>query len=52
MISALAGLMLSWHFSLPAGPAVVLSAAMLFFSPFLQGRAAEFYAAINLKGYL
>ncbi|KAA5922357.1 metal ABC transporter permease [Pantoea sp. Bo_2] len=37
MISALAGLMLSWHFSLPAGPAVVLSAAMLFFLSILAG---------------
>ncbi|WP_337008116.1 metal ABC transporter permease [Pantoea sp. AS142] len=37
MISALAGLMLSWHFSLPAGPAVVLSAAMLFFFSILAG---------------
>jgi zinc/manganese transport system permease protein len=37
MISSLAGLMLSWHFSLPAGPAVVLSAAMLFFFSILTG---------------
>ncbi len=31
VLSAFTGLVLSWHFSLPAGPAVVLSAAMLFF---------------------
>lgn len=37
MISSLAGLMFSWHFSLPAGPAVVLSAAMLFFLSILAG---------------
>lgn len=37
VISALAGLMFSWHFSLPAGPAVVLSAAMLFFVSILTG---------------
>lgn len=37
VLSAFAGLVLSWHFSLPAGPAVVLSAAMLFFLSILTG---------------
>lgn len=35
--AAITGLMLSWHFSLPAGPAVVLSAALLFFLSILAG---------------
>lgn len=35
--AALIGLMLSWRFSLPAGPAVVLSAALLFFLSILAG---------------
>jgi len=35
--AAIIGLMLSWHFSLPAGPAVVLSAALLFFLSILAG---------------
>lgn len=35
--AAVAGLMLSWRFSLPAGPAVVLSAALLFFLSILAG---------------
>jgi len=37
VLSAFTGLILSWHFSLPAGPAVVLSAAMLFFLSILTG---------------
>ncbi|MEZ3499764.1 metal ABC transporter permease [Pantoea sp. KPR_PJ] len=37
ILAAVAGLMLSWHFSLPAGPAVVLSAALLFFFSILAG---------------
>ncbi|MBC0853963.1 metal ABC transporter permease [Pantoea stewartii] len=37
VLSAFTGLVLSWHFSLPAGPAVVLSAAMLFFLSILTG---------------
>jgi zinc/manganese transport system permease protein len=37
VLSAFAGLVLSWHFSLPAGPGVVLSAAMLFFLSILTG---------------
>jgi len=35
--AAVIGLMLSWRFSLPAGPAVVLSAALLFFLSILAG---------------
>ena len=35
--AAAIGLMLSWRFSLPAGPAVVLSAALLFFLSILAG---------------
>lgn len=35
--AALIGLMLSWRYSLPAGPAVVLSAALLFFLSILAG---------------
>jgi len=35
--AAIIGLMLSWRFSLPAGPAVVLSAALLFFLSILAG---------------
>ncbi|EPN1932753.1 metal ABC transporter permease [Cronobacter dublinensis] len=37
VLSAFTGLVLSWHFSLPAGPAVVLSAAILFFLSILAG---------------
>ncbi|RPE03601.1 metal ABC transporter permease [Candidatus Pantoea deserta] len=37
IVAAAVGLMLSWHFSLPAGPAVVLSAALLFFLSILAG---------------
>ena len=37
ILAAVAGLLLSWHFSLPAGPAVVLSAAGLFFISILTG---------------
>lgn len=36
-MSSFIGLILSWHFSLPAGPAVVLSAAVLFFLSILTG---------------
>ncbi|HCX00508.1 MAG TPA: iron ABC transporter [Pantoea sp.] len=35
--SAVIGLMLSWRYSLPAGPAVVLSAALIFFLSILAG---------------
>ncbi|MBS6435873.1 MULTISPECIES: metal ABC transporter permease [Pantoea] len=35
--AAVIGLVLSWRFSLPAGPAVVLSAALLFFLSILAG---------------
>ncbi|MDU5837488.1 MAG: metal ABC transporter permease [Pantoea sp.] len=35
--AAVIGLMLSWRFSLPAGPAVVMSAALLFFLSILAG---------------
>nr|WP_276741580.1 metal ABC transporter permease [Pantoea septica] len=35
--AAVIGLMLSWRFSLPTGPAVVLSAALLFFLSILAG---------------
>ncbi|WP_333603032.1 metal ABC transporter permease, partial [Pantoea eucrina] len=35
--AALSGLMLSWYYSLPAGPAVVLSAAGLFLLSVLTG---------------
>ncbi|ELY3740675.1 metal ABC transporter permease [Cronobacter sakazakii] len=37
VLSAFTGLVLSWHFSLPAGPAVVLSAEILFFLSILAG---------------
>jgi len=37
IVSAFIGLILSWHFSLPAGPAVVLSAAVLFLLSVLTG---------------
>lgn len=37
MLSTAAGLIFSWHFSLPAGPAVVLSAAALFLLSILTG---------------
>jgi len=37
VISALAGVIVAWHFSLPAGPAVVRSAAMLCFVSILTG---------------
>lgn len=35
--ASVTGLLLSWHFSLPAGPAVVLSATALFFISILTG---------------
>lgn len=37
VLSAFTGLVLSWHFALPAGPAVVLSATILFFLSILSG---------------
>ena len=37
LIACISGLMLSWHYSLPAGPAVVLSAAVLFLLSVLTG---------------
>jgi len=37
IVSAVIGLMLSWRYSLPAGPAVVLSAALIFFLSILAG---------------
>lgn len=37
IVSAFTGLTLSWYLSLPAGPAVVLSAAVLFFVSVLAG---------------
>lgn len=50
MISSLAGLMLSWHFSLPAGPAVVLSAAMLFFLHSYRAVRRNFTPPLILRG--
>ncbi|MGP4129145.1 metal ABC transporter permease [Pantoea tagorei] len=46
--AAAIGLMLSWRFSLPAGPAVVLSAALLFFS-FHSGRTMRRHFAPPLN---
>jgi len=37
LIAAFIGLLLSWHYALPAGPAVVLSAAVLFLLSVLTG---------------
>ena len=45
MAASLAGLLWSYYASLPAGPAIVLSAALLFFISVLFGRYGGIFAA-------
>lgn len=45
MVASLAGLLWSYYASIPAGPAIVLSAALLFFISVLFGRCGGFFAA-------
>jgi len=49
MLSALLGLTWSWYQSLPAGPAIVLTATLFFFFSVLFGTEKGIFPLVKLK---
>ena len=44
LLSSVAGLLLSWHFSLPSGPAIILSAGAVYAASLVFGPAGGILA--------